>query len=143
MIAELAAANAAFEVIKAAVNNGREIYDCASAATTYFDSKAKLAKKAGHGGKSDLKAFMALEKLKEQEVWLKEAMIYSGRPGMYEDWLQFQSDCKRQRDKDERLRVKRKAEMIELLMDALTYLCFGLILLPLGLYLGLKFFKVL
>ena len=143
MIAELAAANAAFKVIQAALNNGKEIYDCAAAASTYFDSKAAVAKKAGVGGKSDLQAFMALEKLKEQEEWLKESMIYAGRANMYSDWLQYQSDCKRKRDLAERIRVKKKADLITLIKETLLWGLFGLVIVPLTIVVCLKAFKVL
>ena len=142
MIAELAAANAAFKVIQAALNNGKEIYDCAQAASSYFDNKAALSKKAGPGGKSDLQAFMALEKLKEQEEWLKESMIYAGRPNMYSDWLQYQSDCKRKRDADEKLRLRKRAETWALLKAALLWGLFGLVLIPLTIGVVLKLFKV-
>jgi hypothetical protein len=143
MIAELAAANAAFKVIQAALNNGKEIYDCAQAASSYFDNKAALSKKAGVGGKSDLQAFMALEKLKEQEEWLKESMIYAGRPNMYDDWLKYQSDCKRKRDAAERLRVKKRSEMWSLIKEASLWALFGIVLVPLSILVALKLFKVL
>ena len=143
MIAELAAANAAFKVIQAALNNGKEIYDCAQAASSYFDNKAALSKKAGVGGKSDLQAFMALEKLKEQEQWLKESMIYAGRPNMYTDWLNYQSDCKRKRDAAERLRLKKRADLWQLLKEAFLWGLFGIVIVPLSIMIALKFFKVL
>jgi len=94
MLAELAACNAAFSVIKTAITNGKELYDCGDSAKNYFANKSTIAKRVASKGKSDLDAFMALEKLKEQEVWLKEHMIYAGRPDMYADWLKFQSECK-------------------------------------------------
>lgn len=140
MIAELAAANAAFKVIKAAMNNGKDLYDCGESITKYFDNKSALTKKAGPGGKSDLKAFMALEKLKEQEVWLKETMIYAGRPDMYSDWLQFQSDCKKKRDRDERIRLAKRKEIISLLWNSLLYTTITVVLLPITMY---GVFKVL
>ena len=138
MIAELAAANAAFKVIQAALNNGKEIYDCAAAASTYFDSKAALSKRAGPSGKSDLQAFMALEKLKEQEEWLRESMIYAGRPNMYSDWLKYQSDCKRRRDAAKRRRLKDRADMITLLKEATLWGLFGLVIIPLTIFIIFK-----
>jgi len=53
---------------------------------------------------------MALEKLKQQEAELKEIMIYSGRGGMWDDWLQFQVEQKRQRvaTEERAARVKRE-----------------------------------
>jgi len=100
MIAEIAAANAAFQVIKGALTNGKELYDVAEQATKYFDNKSAIAKKANRtGGSTELQCFMQLEKIKEQEEWLKEHMIYAGRADMYGDWLKFQSDCKQKKRK--------------------------------------------
>ena len=99
MLAELAAANAAFDVIKQTLVNGREIYDAGEALAKYFGLKAEIAKKAHqHGYKSDIAAFMAAEQLAAKENELREMMIYQGRGGMWDDWLAFQAEQKRNRD---------------------------------------------
>ena len=144
MIAEIAAANAAFQVIKGALTNGRELYDVAEQASKYFDNKSAIAKKAKRtGGSTELQCFMQLEKIKEQEEWLKDHMIYAGRPDMYADWLQFQSDRKREREKAERLRKQKKAATLALLWSALLWGTGGLVILPFALYVGFKIFGVI
>ena len=144
MIAEIAAANAAFQVIKGALTNGRELYDVAEQATKYFDNKSAIAKKAKRtGGSTELQCFMQLEKIKEQEEWLKDHMIYAGRPDMYADWLQFQSDRKREREKAERLRKQKKAATLALLWSALLWGTGGLVVLPFALYVAFKIFGVI
>jgi len=101
VLAEIAVANAAFSVIKQALTNGKELFDVADSATSYFDSKSVIAKKAKQGGnRNELQAFMELQKLKKQEEWLREHMIYAGDPGMWNAWLQFQSDAKKLREKE-------------------------------------------
>jgi hypothetical protein len=128
MLAEIAAANAAYAVIKTAIVNGKELWDCAEHLGTFFDSKRKLQEKAhAKGYKSDLQAFMELEKLKAQEQQLKEAMIYHGRPGMWDDWLQFQAEAKRNREQEEKRilqkklnRQKRLKQLIEKLIITAT-----------------------
>ena len=45
MLAELAAANASFSIIKQAVQNGRELADAGSAITKYVGAKEELARK--------------------------------------------------------------------------------------------------
>ena len=45
MLAELAAANAAFAVIKTTISNGRELVDAGQALGNYFSAKSQLAKK--------------------------------------------------------------------------------------------------
>jgi len=109
MIAELAAANAAFGVIKEAIANGKEIYEAGEALADYFGLKAEIQKKAHeHGYKSDLQAFMATEQLKEQEKALKEMMIWQGRGGLWSDWLNFQKEMKESREaQDQEIRRKK------------------------------------
>lgn len=144
MIAEIAAANAAFQVIKGALTNGRELYDVAEQATKYFDNKSAIAKKANRtGGSTELQCFMQLEKIKEQEEWLKDHMIYAGRPDMYGDWLKFQSDCKKKRERDERIRKQKRAANLAVLWSALLWGTGGLVLLPLVLYVALELFGVI
>jgi len=144
MLAEIAAANAAFNIIKSALSNGKELYDVSAQATQYFDNKSVIVKKAQKGGgKEELQCFMELEKIKEQEEWLKEYMIYAGRADMYKDWLQFQSECKRARDKEERVRKHKKAANIALFWSILLWGTGGLVLLPTSLYLALILFGVI
>ena len=103
MLAELAAANAAFDVIKQTLANGREIYDAGEALAKYFGLKNEIQKRAHeHGYKSDIQAFMAAEQLAAKEAELKEMMIYQGRGGMWDDWLAFQQEMKRSREEEER-----------------------------------------
>ena len=97
MLAELAIANAAFAVIKETVANGGDIMAAGKHLFSFFDNKAAIAKKAGQSG-SDSEAFFALETIKQNEKELQELMIYCGRAGLWDDWLQFQADAKRKRD---------------------------------------------
>lgn len=97
-MAELAAANAAFSVIKAALANGKELSALGSKVFDYFDNKAKIQEKATKkGGGSDMQEFMALEQLKQQEEHLRESMVYAGRAGMWDDWQKFQAQAARRR----------------------------------------------
>lgn len=125
MIAELAAANAAFAVIKATVANGGELVNAGKKLVEYFDSKAKIqeraTRKAGGrptAGRSDIEEFMALEQLRQQEELLRESMVYAGRPGMWEDWVRFQAEAARGRreakEAERRAALIRKKELEEL-----------------------------
>jgi len=101
MLAEIAAANAAFAAIKMAIQNGREIADVASQVGKYVNATEDLRKKGekkkrGIGG-ADLEEFMHLEKLKQQEEELKQLMIYTGRPGLWHDWIKFQAQARKDR----------------------------------------------
>ena len=117
MIAELAAANAAFGVIKETIANGKELYEAGQALADYFGLKAEIQKKAHeHGYKSDLEAFMATEQLKEYEASLKQMMIWQGRAGMWSDWLSYQKEMKESREAEAnaiKLQKARRARRIK------------------------------
>ena len=139
MLAELAAANAAFDVIKQSIQNGKEIWEAGEAVAEYFGLKSEIQKKAHeHGHKSDLQAFMAAEQLKNQEEELKNMMIYQGRGGMWQDWLQFQVDMKKSREEEaleiKRAKAKRKKMFVNGLIIASAVLGTGA-LIAAGIYL--------
>ena len=120
MLAELAAANAAFSVIKQFVSNGKELSGCAKHISDFVFSKEALEKKAkqkkskGVGG-SDLEEFMALEQIREKEEELKKMMIYLGRPGLWQDWQAFQAEARKSRRYAEKMAEKRRQELMEYL----------------------------
>jgi hypothetical protein len=144
MLAEIAAANAAFQVIKTALENGKELYDVTDHATKFFDNKSAIAKRANRSGsKDDMACFMEMEKIKAQEEWLREHMIYAGRPDMYQDWLKFQSERKRARAKAERDAKRQRDEDMELLVMAACWLVGTLLVFPILIFIGLKLFKVI
>jgi hypothetical protein len=114
MLVELAAANAAFAVIKETIANGGDIISAGQHLFTYFDNKAAIARKAVEGGmKSDMEEFMALERLKQQEEQLREMMIYAGRPGMWEEWIKFQIEAKKKREAAARAEEAKRQQFIE------------------------------
>ena len=114
MLLELAAANAAFAVIKQTVANGGDIMAAGQHIFKFFDSKSEIAKKANASG-SDSEAFFALEQIKQNEKDLQEMFIYQGRAGLWDDWLKFQSDAKRKREAEAKAialaKAKRKAQI--------------------------------
>lgn len=113
MIAEIAACNAAFQVIKTAVKNSGEIIEAGQALYDYFNHKETVQKKIRETPPSKrnlLEEFFELEKLKKQEQELKELMIYQGRPGLWDDWLEFQKKARQQREAEERQRIKDELE---------------------------------
>tara|TARA_R100000149_G_C5777766_1_gene75149 strand:+ start:40 stop:471 length:432 start_codon:yes stop_codon:yes gene_type:complete len=124
MLAELAAANAAFAVIKQAVANGKEIAAAGNAIASFVGAKEKLERKAQQkGGGSDLEEFLALEKIKEQEKQLKELMIYTGRPGLWNDWQRFQAKARVARREAEVEAARRRKKIVEGTIIALFVLC--------------------
>jgi multidrug efflux pump subunit AcrA (membrane-fusion protein) len=127
MLAELAAANAAFAVIKGALANGKELSALGSRVFDYFDNKAKLQEKATQkGGGSDMAEFMALEQLKQQEEELRERMVYAGRPGMWEDWVKFQAAAARRRREAKEAAAREALRRKERLAQLTEYIALGM-----------------
>ena len=145
MIAELAAANAAFDVIKQTLANGREIYEAGEAMARYFGLKTEIQKRAHqHGYKSDIAAFMAAEQLAAKEAELKEMMIYQGRGGMWDDWLQFQAEMKRSKEAQEleerKAKYARKKRILKFIMGGF-YTIIGVLLTISAVFITLAIIK--
>ena len=139
MLAELAIANAAFSVIKEAVQNSGDIMNAGQALFQYFDTKAEIQKKAnakGGSDRGDLEEFMALEQLKKQEEELREMMIYQGRAGLWTDWLKFQSEAKRKREAAERDERLRKQRIVQRIKDVMMIVLVIVLLGGLGVIIG-------
>ncbi len=139
MLAELALANAAFSVIKEAVQNSGDIMAAGESLFKYFDTKAEIQKKAsakGGANKSDLEEFMALEQLKKQEEELREMMIYQGRAGLWTDWLKFQLEAKKKREAAERERILRKQRIIDRIKDIFMIILIVVLLGGIGAIIG-------
>ena len=119
MLAELAAANAAFGVIKSFISNGKDLASCGKQISDFVFAKEQIEKKAkkqkAKGVRTnDLEEFMALEKIKQQEEGLKQIMIYVGRPGLWQDWQKFQAEARKSRRYAEKMAERRRQEMIEI-----------------------------
>ena len=108
MIAELAAFNAAFSVVKEFVANGKDLSECfgyiGQMTTAKEDLKLKHDKK---GFTSDAEEFAALEQIKQAEYQLRELMQYYGRAGLWEDFVKFQAEARKARLLERNERVKK------------------------------------
>ncbi len=124
MLAELAAANAAFAVIKQTVQNGKDLSSAAHAIGEFIGAKDKLHAN-GHKKKNsfwatfkgeshnDLEEFIALEKIKEQEHQLKELMMLYGRYHLWDDWIKFQVDMRKKRQEAKKIADKKRKQIID------------------------------
>jgi hypothetical protein len=127
MLAELAAANAAFSVIKQAVQNSGDLARAGGAIAKFVGAKEGLEKKvAGKNrssvGGSDLEAFLALEQVKEAEYELKKIMIYIGRPRLWADWQAFQAKCRTERREAEKKAQRKKQFILEIVVGFVAVL---------------------
>jgi hypothetical protein len=125
MLAELAIINASFEVIKTALNNGKELFEMGdqlahfSNAGREIDQKAKMAKK-GSEQESDLEIFMAQEAMRVKREELKELMIRT-RHLLWDDFLRFEGQQQKARLKAQRDEERRKAERTDFIMTCVAW----------------------
>lgn len=131
MLAELAAANAAYAVIRETLVNGGDLISVGGKLAEYVGLKQQIATKSKqHGGICE--EFWALEKLRQQEEELKTLLIYQGRPGLWDDWLRFQENKRKEEAEQERLDKKKYANRREIaktvgLSLLIVLLCFSLV----------------
>ena len=108
MIAELAAFNAAFSVVKEFVANGKDLSECfgyiGQMTTAKEDLKLKHDKK---GFTNDAEEFAALEQIKKAEDQLRELMQYYGRAGLWDDFVKFQAEARKARLEERNKRIKK------------------------------------
>lgn len=111
MLAELAAVNSAFSIVKQFVANGRDLSDCFQQISTITNAKEDLKnrhqkKKNSFWGSlsgktdTDIEEFMALEKIKQAEYELESMIKIYGRAGLWEDWIRFQAEARKRRIKE-------------------------------------------
>ena len=125
MLAELAAANAAFSVIKQTLANGRELASAGKAiaqfvnaedeVTEAWQQKRKLIlwRKVGGSAGDDLEEFMALEQLRTKKAELESAMKLYGRAGLHGDWVRFQVEARKRRQKEAEEMKRKRQQIIE------------------------------
>lgn len=127
MIAELAAFNAAFGVVKAALANGRDIADCASHIGKMISAEETLKARGERKKKSvwyalagkdtnDFEEFMALEKVRTQRAELLQAMQLYGRAGLKDDYIRFEIEARKKRREQEQELKKARQERVEVLI---------------------------
>ena len=127
MLAELAAANAAFGVIKSFISNGKELASCGKQISDFVFAKEEIERKAkkqrAKGVRTnDLEEFMALEQLKQKEEELKQIMIYAGRPGLWADWQKFQAEARKSRRYAEKMAQKKREELLEIIGYSIAFI---------------------
>lgn len=150
MIAELAAFNAGFAVVKQFVANGRDLGDAMGAIGQMVGAKEELQKRGEKkkrsvlsvlGGKTenDFEEFMALEKIKQIEKELESMMKLYGRAGLWDDWMRYQAEARKRRRQQALEEQKRKEQMWEYIgwFLAATIVLAGFV----GMFLWLKWLR--
>jgi len=146
----IAAANAAYSVIKTCISNGKETADLMSNVGKFLTAEEELKEAVQRkknspltaitgGAEGDWEEFQQLERIKEQRKELESYIRLYGRPGQWDRWIQWQAEARKQRQAAKKAAEKKREEQIELIqtITVITLAATGVILgiYYLGLYL--------
>ena len=120
----IAAANAAYSVIRTCIQNGREGADLMASVGKFLTAEDELKqavqKKKNSpltaitgGEEGDWEEFQALEKIKEQRKELESYIRLYGQPGQWDRWIQWQAEARKQRAAARKAAEQRRAEQLE------------------------------
>ena len=129
MLEMLAAANAAYAVIKKTIENGREISAAGAAIGKFVGAEDQLQQDLHKRKNSmwtnflgkqdnDLEEFMALEEIRRKKEQLREFMQLYGRPNLYTDYLEHCSEARKRRKQAAIDRKKRKEKIEDIILKS-------------------------
>ena len=124
ILESIAAASAAYEVIKTAINQGREGAGIIGAVGKFLsaeeDIKEAVQRKKNSpltaitgGEEGDWEEFQALEQIREQRKELESYIRLYGQAGQWDRWVQWQAEARRQRAAAKKAAALRREEQIE------------------------------
>ena len=124
ILESIAAASAAYEVIKTAINQGREGAGLIGAVGKFLsaeeDIKEAVQKKKNSpltaitgGEEGDWEEFQALEQIREQRKELESYIRLYGKAGQWDRWVQWQAEARKQRAAAKKAAALRREEQIE------------------------------
>lgn len=124
ILESIAAANAAYSVIKTALGNGKETAGLIGAVGKFLtaedDIKQAVQKKKNSpltaitgGEEGDWQEFQALENIREKRRELESYIRLYGQPGQWDRWIQWQSEARKQRQEAKKAAAKKREELIE------------------------------
>ena len=133
MLAELAAANAAYATISKFIANGKEVGDLLSPLKSLVGAEEDLKARGNRKkdglfskvmGKSadDFDEFIALQQIQEQRKELESICRLYGKPGTWDSFLAFEAKMRVQRKKEAEERQKQIAATIKYITWGITSL---------------------
>ena len=125
----IAAANAAYSVIRTCIQNGREGADLMASVGKFLtaedDIKQAVQKKKNSpltaitgGAEGDWEEFQALEQIREQRKELESYIRLYGKPGQWDRWLQWQTEARKARQAAKKAAEKAREERNEAIATA-------------------------
>jgi len=151
ILESIAAANAAYAIIKTAIGNGKETASVIGAVGKFLtaeeDIKAAVQKKKNSpltaitgGEEGDWEEFQALEDIRQKRKELESHIRLYGLPGQWDRWLQWQNEARKQRQAARKAAEAAHAEKMEQLQIAsgviLAITAIVLSIYYLGVYMG-------
>jgi hypothetical protein len=120
----IAAANAAYSVIRTCIANGRETADLVSNVGKFLTAEEELKtaiqkKKANPltaitgGAEGDWEEFQQLERIQQQRKELESYIRLYGAPGQWDRWIAWQAEARKQRKAAKIAAEKARQERIE------------------------------
>ena len=120
----IAAANAAYSVIRTCIANGRETADLVSNVGKFLTAEEELKtaiqkKKANPltaitgGAEGDWQEFQQLERIQQQRKELESYIRLYGAPGQWDRWIAWQAEARKQRKAAKIAAEKARQERIE------------------------------
>ena len=145
----IAAANAAYSVIRTCIQNGREGADLMASVGKFLTAEEELKdavqKKKNSpitaitgGSEGDWEEFQQLEKLREQRKELESYIRLYGRPGQWDRWVQWQAEARKARQEAKKAAAKRREERMETVAMGAGILFAVLVLTGLFYYIGMR-----
>ena len=140
----IAAANAAYSVIKTCISDGKDtaylMSNVGKFLTAEDDLKEAVKKKKNSpltgitgGSEGDWEEFQQLERIKEQRKELESYIRLYGRPGQWDRWIQWQAEARKQRAAAKRAAEQAREERNEAIATA-AGIGMAVIVVVLGIY---------
>jgi|TARA_R100001460_G_scaffold33206_1_gene64923 hypothetical protein len=130
MLAELAIINAAIGTIKTTIAHGHDLSKAAKSIAQFVTAEEDLRERANAKKNSvfskllgkdsnDFEEFMYLEEVEQKKQELREMLQLYGRPGVYNDWIKFQTEARKKRQQAKEEQKKAFEALIRNIMIAL------------------------
>lgn len=147
ILESIAAANAAYSVIKTALGNGKETAGLISAVGKFLsaeeDVRDAVNKKKNSpitaitgGSEGDWEEFQHLENLRQKRQELESYCRLYAPPGTWDRWQQWQAEARKQRQAAKKAAEKAREERMELVATSVGILLSVVTLITTVYYLG-------
>ena len=145
MLAELAIINGAISTIKTTIAHGHDLSKAAKSIAKFVTAEEDIRERANAKKNSvfskllgkdsnDFEEFMYLEEIEQKKQELREVLQLYGRPGVYNDWIKFQSEARKKRQEAKEEQKKALERLVRNIMISL------LVIVVVGGLLGVAWF---